>query len=105
MLFAGLKFQAAITAADMLQSDNRGAGLAQGRHELRDDRGIESTFLPDSSQWNLYRLWRQQISENNMSGRQFFNRLADYGDAKASRDQSEGTSRPVCFPHNAWSEP
>jgi hypothetical protein len=24
------------------QSDNRGAGLAQGRHELRDDRGIES---------------------------------------------------------------
>jgi hypothetical protein len=72
MLSAGLKFETAITAANMLQSDNRGADLAQGRHELRDDRGIESIFLPDSSKWNLYRLWRQQVSENNMSGQQFF---------------------------------
>ena len=87
------------------QSSSLGADLAQGRHELRDNSGIESVFLPDSPQRYLYGLRRHQISENNLSGRQFFNRLANYGDAKASCDQSEGTSRPVCFPHNAWSEP
>ena len=30
---------------------------------------------------------------------------AHHSSAKASRDQSEGTSRPVCFPCYAWSEP
>src|SRR3981081_2423546 len=87
------------------QSNSRGAGLAEGRDELRDDLGIESIFLPDCSKWYLYGFWRQQISENNMSGREFFNRLADQGNAKASRDQSEGTCSPVCFPHNPWREP
>src|SRR5260370_17051111 len=33
-----------------LQSNSRGADLAEGLHELRDDPGIESSFLPDSPQ-------------------------------------------------------
>jgi hypothetical protein len=73
----------------MLQSNSRGADLAQGRHELRNDSEIESVFLPDSPRRYLYGLGRHQIPEGNMSGGKFFDWFADQSDAKAGRSSDK----------------
>ena len=66
------------------QLGSRGTGLAQGRHQLRDDLGIESVFLPRRPERYPYRLRR---------------------DAKAGRDKGESACLSVCLPDNAWSKP
>ena len=58
------------------QLGSRGTGLAQGRHKLRDDPGIESVFLPNCPERYPYRLRR---------------------DARAGRDKGE-SSLPLRLP-------
>src|SRR5580704_14733315 len=92
-------------ALDRFHSNSRGADLAQSGHELRDDFGIEPVFLPNRPERYLYGFRRDQIFENNMSSRKLFDWLADQGNTKASRNQSERTCRTVCFPRNTRFEP
>ena len=79
----------------MISTVCRSADFAQGFHELIDDSGIGSVFLPDNPKWYVYTFRRNQIFENNLSGRKLFYRLADQAIVEMHARQSACLYKPL----------